>query len=409
MLDILDSLNKVEKKSKEIISFSCVAFTQTQECRSLVENAFRFEGIPLPSFVTNKDADIQSYVREANIEIALVELNQSQNVTEDMRRISHLLPNNASVIVIGQEDAISTIRNLKEMGFYYLFWPVSKEELIEFVKNVRNNRQREQGLGKKRVAKNISVWGCKGGVGTSMIATEIVFGLADKHHAKCLLVDHDYYASNLDILLKLDGFEKKLAAISGVGNDLDETYALSMTRKVNDLLSLLSVGSEVHQAHELKEYTRSLQELLAEQHNFIVEDMSKSCQTNVDYQYLTDKIDTAVLVFTPIVSSVRQLKKVLELLDKQSKNTRKIIVLNHVQPAKAEPLSKKEIEVVIERKIDIEIPFEPGMLKHVLDGGSLFNSRLSISRSILQLISMILGETTKPRQSGISRWFSRKR
>ncbi|MDN3683471.1 hypothetical protein QW180_02055 [Vibrio sinaloensis] len=76
-----------------------------------------------------------------------------------MRRISHLLPNSASVIVIGSEDAISTIRNLKAMGFYYLFWPVSKEELIDFVKNVSDNRQRNAGLGKAREAKKVAFFG----------------------------------------------------------------------------------------------------------------------------------------------------------------------------------------------------------------------------------------------------------
>lgn len=117
MLDILDSLNKFEKKSKDVISVSCVAFVQSDECHQLIENAFRFEGIPLPSFVANTDNEIRRHAREKKIDIALVELNQSACVTDDMQRISHLLPNDASVIVIYQEDAISTIRNLKAMGF----------------------------------------------------------------------------------------------------------------------------------------------------------------------------------------------------------------------------------------------------------------------------------------------------
>ncbi|KII76013.1 AAA family ATPase [Vibrio renipiscarius] len=411
MLDILESLNKIETKAKtkEHLRFSCVAFTQTKACRELIEGAFRFEGIPLPSFVSNSDDDIQSHVRESNVEMALVELNHSDNVAEDMRRISHLLPNSASVIVIGQEDAISTIRNLKEMGFYYLFWPVTKEELIEFTKNVGDNRSREQGLGKKREAKNIAVWGCKGGVGTSLIASEIVLGLAKKHHSKCLLVDHDYYAGNLDILLKLEGFEKKAAAISNVGTDLDTTYAMSMTRKVDDLLSLLSVGSDIHPVHELKEYTRALEYLLKDQYNFIVEDMSKSAQTNIDYQYLVDNVDTMVLVFTPMISSLRQLKMVITRLEKESPNTRQIIVLNHTQPAKAAPISRREIEDFLERKVDVEIPFELTMLKHVLDGGSLFSSRLPVARPILQLIAMILGESLTPKKTSIADWLLRKR
>lgn len=58
MIDILESLNKVEKKTREIVNFSCVAFTQSKECRLLIEEAFCFEGMSLPSFVSNSDEEI---------------------------------------------------------------------------------------------------------------------------------------------------------------------------------------------------------------------------------------------------------------------------------------------------------------------------------------------------------------
>ncbi|MGF1911513.1 chromosome partitioning protein ParA [Vibrio kasasachensis] len=405
MLDILESLNKVEKKAREVVHFSCVAFTQSNECQVLIEEAFRFDGMSMPSFVSNTDEEIQSHVRQSDVEIALVELTESSNVTEDMRRISHLLPNHASVIVIGKEDAISTIRNLKEMGFYYLFWPATKSEMLDFVKNVYNNRKSDSGLGKKRDAKKIAVWGCSGGVGTSLITTELATDLSERHHAKCLLVDHDYYAGNIDIFLKLEGFEKKVAAITSVDVDVDATYAHSMTRKVNDMFSLLSLTSAEHSTHELKEYTRSLEHLLSEQNNFIVSDLSKGGQTNSDYQYLVADVDTIVLVCSPAISSVRQLKNMTEFLSLKAPSSRQIIVLNHVQPEKATVLSKKEVQQFLGCSVNIEIPYDSGLLKHILDGGYLFNSRMPIARSMLMLTSMILGESIDKNKKTSRHWF----
>lgn len=408
MLDILESLNKVEKKAKESLRFNCVAFTQSEQCRLLIEEAFRFDGLVPPTSLPNTDADIQAHVRQSEIEIVLVELNDSPNVTEDMQRISHLLPNHASVIVIGQEDAISTIRNLKAMGFYYLFWPVTKAELLDFVKNVFDNRVRASGLGKKRYAKNIAVWGCAGGAGTSLLCCEIGHGLAKQYHAKCLIVDHDYYAGNIDILLKLEGFEKKPATIASVDHDLDGIYASSLTRKVNDMLSVLSLTSETHDAHELKEYIRTLEALLYEHNNFVISDLSKGGQTNADYQYLTDKVDTAVLVVNPTVSGVRQLKKILQHLTTHSPSSRQILVLNHVRPAKAAILSRVEVEKFLGRPIDIEIPYEQDLLKHILDGGYLHQSKLSVAASIQELIGMIMGETAVPKKKTFTQWLLRK-
>ncbi|WP_232060905.1 hypothetical protein [Vibrio taketomensis] len=82
MLDILESLNKVEKKAKETLTFNCVAFTQSEKCRVLIEEAFRFDGLVPPVSLPNTDADIQAHVRQSEIEIVLVELNDSQNVTK---------------------------------------------------------------------------------------------------------------------------------------------------------------------------------------------------------------------------------------------------------------------------------------------------------------------------------------
>ncbi|GAB2651580.1 AAA family ATPase [Vibrio panuliri] len=408
MLDILESLNKIERKKREIVRFSCVAFTQSTQCRELIEEAFRFEGIPQPSFVANRDENIKSHVRESEVEIALVELTKSVDVTADMHRISHLLPNDASVIVIGQEDAISTIRNLKQMGFYYLFWPANKLEMVDFIKNVYRNREQENGLGKNRDAKKIAIWGCSGGVGTSLLAAELANNLARKHNSKCLLVDHDYYAGNIDIILKLEGFEKRLVNISTIESDIDATYASSMTKKVTDLLSVLSLTSEEHSSFELKEYTRVLENLLGGQNNFIVSDLSKVGQTDVDYKYLIETVDTVVLVFTPAISSVRQLKKLSEHLSSQAPDLRQIMVLNHVQPTKATVLSRKDVVDFLRREIDIEIPFDAGILKHIINGGYLTDSRLAVAKPLALLTASILGESVLEPKKTLANWFSRR-
>lgn len=406
MLDILDSLSKVEHKKREVVSFSCAAFIQTKACREQLEEAFRFEGITLPSFAVNRDDAIKEYVREKEVDIAIVELSKSLDVSADMRRISPLLPNDSSVIVIGQEDAISTIRNLKNMGFYYLFWPASKQEVVDFIKNVYRNREQMNGLGKKRDAKKVAIWGCSGGTGASMIASELSLYLSRKRDAKCLLVDHDYHAGNLDIMLKLEGFEKREASISAVETELDETFAGSMTRKVNDLLSVLALTSDEHSSYELKEYTRVLEGLLSEQNNFIVSDLSKGSQTSSDYKYLLEMVDTVVLVFSPAVSSVRQLKKVSERLTAHAPEVRQIVVLNNVQPPKATVLNSKDLRDFLGKDVDIEIAFDAGILKHIINDGYLADSRLPVASSLQGLASIVLGENRVSSKQAVKRWFS---
>ncbi|RUM49118.1 MAG: chromosome partitioning protein ParA, partial [Marinomonas sp.] len=173
MFDLVDSLRK-SRNTESIVEqekIRSVLFSQTAECEELVLEAYRFEGIAPPVVIKNDDAEISEHVRHSEIEIVIVELNNSKDVSADAERISHLLPNHASVIVIGSEDAISTIRNLKEIGFYYLFWPITKQELIDFVRSVSENRKRHsnRGPGQNRRAKYISIVGAKGGVGATFV------------------------------------------------------------------------------------------------------------------------------------------------------------------------------------------------------------------------------------------------
>lgn len=45
MFDILESFNNIDAKAKANFKMPCVVFTQTDGCHTLIEEAFRFEGI----------------------------------------------------------------------------------------------------------------------------------------------------------------------------------------------------------------------------------------------------------------------------------------------------------------------------------------------------------------------------
>jgi pilus assembly protein CpaE len=344
------------------------------------------------------------------LEIVIVELNESKNVTDDMRRISHLLPNSASVIVIGSEDAISTIRNLKEMGFYYLFWPVSKQELIDFVKNVSDNRSRNSGLGKARDAKKVAFWGSSGGVGTSLLVAEIACELSSKKNSSCVIVDHDFVGGNLDILLGLKKFEKKDIPPGALTASLDTSYALNMTQKITSMLSILSVKSKELDETQMKEYVRTLSDELSEQTNFLIEDLSRSVNSKVDLAYSANECDAIVLVLKPTVSSLRDASRICSLLKELETKARVIVVINHTAPEKHATVTEEEVEKYLRRPIDVICPYDGQMSKALLEGKHLHDLKLPISKSIKQITAALLGEKQEGSKVGLlSKLISRGR
>ncbi|CCN45598.1 putative ATPase [Vibrio nigripulchritudo MADA3029] len=401
MFDLVDLLKTDKAPVEQEEKITSVLFHQTQECKNLVEEAYRFEGISAPAVLENTDAEIRKHIRESTIEIVIVELNISDNVTEDMRQISHLLPNHASVIVIGSEDAISTIRHLKDMGFYYLFWPVTKPELIDFVRNVSDNRHRNSGLGKNRSAKKVAVVGGKGGVGASLLSVEMAYELTTKKDSNCVLVDHSFFGGNLDILLGMKRFKKRSISLGALSANLDASYAHSMTTTVNPMLSLLSVDSDELNETQLKEYTRTLSDQLSDQNNFIIEDLSRSSFSKADMDYMASECDIVVLVIEPTVSCLRAMASLVAKMETLNSTARFITVLNYTMPEKASTVSRQDVVKFLKQPIDVEFPYEPKAGELILDGKRLCDSKLGISGSIHKLTSLMLGESVVSQKSSI--------
>lgn len=399
MFDLVDIINKnkskVEAKNDRLNS---VLFYQTEECRQLVNEAYRFEGISTPTVIENADNKIKDHVADANVEICLIELNNSDDVAKDAKRISHLLPNDASVIVIGCEDAISTIRNLKAMGFYYLFWPVTKQELLDFVQNVYDNRTRNTGLGQNRQAKQISFIGSKGGVGTTLLTAEIAHLFTAEKKSASLIVDHQYSGGNLDIMMGLKQFSKRRIQAGMLASGLDVASAQSLITKVNSRLSVLALEASDLNNLELKDYTRAVVKEVAKSANFIIEDLAATPDSEKELKNLVELCDCIVVVIEPTVASLRDAARITtQLAQAQSHSMtagelRIITVLNYRLPSRYASVSLQEVEKYTGKPVDIIIPYEEKVDLLLLEGQRISYTKTKMGCQIKALSSLLLGE-----------------
>ncbi|MDG3085977.1 type II secretion system protein Z [Vibrio hannami] len=410
MFDLADILktdpNSSSSSKQSATDSSTVLFYQTEDCRSLVLEAHRFEGMPEPAIQPNHEEDIKQYVRDRKVEIVILELNDSEDVIKDAEKVNHLLPNDASVIVVGSEDAISTIRNLKQLGFYYLFWPITKQELTEFVKGVAENRNRNKGLGKKRIAKQISFVGCKGGVGTTFLASEIGYVLSEDKSSSCVMVDNAYHGGNLDIMLGIEKFEKRQVRSGNFISSLDSTTSQSMLTRQSKFLSVLSLASEDLPDEEVHCYTKTVTEFLAEDVNFILDDISSSCSQTITYEMVAERSDCIVLVFSPTVSAVREAAKIRKRILDASNNEklRLIFVLNRTIPDSCATVSQEEIDKFLRQPVDVEIPYVKKLDALLLDNKRIWQQRGKPAKAIERLASKIIGKEKKTSGSFLPSW-----
>ncbi|MDD9157942.1 chromosome partitioning protein ParA [Aliivibrio sp. S4TY2] len=410
MFDLVERLNvKNEDSNQSKENLNTVLFYQTDECRSLINESFRFDGNSEPKNSKNSDDEIRQVDLINPPNIVILELNTSANVVQDAQRISHLLPSNVSVVVIGSEDAISTIRLLKEMGFYYLFWPVSKQECSDFMRHVASNHEEHKGVGENRKAKRVAMVGVKGGMGTSLLSSEVARSLSLDRGVSTLLVDHNYHGGNLDIFMGLKQFQKRSLQKGTLFSDIDSAYASGLVKKITPTLSVLAIESEAISTQELTEYTQAIQKQVLSYSSVMVEDHAQLIRNTTDMNKLIENIDVIVFVLDSSVSALREYNRLYQLATTHNveKKVRVITVMNSIRPNNPAAVSFEETEKYTGHRPHVFVPFDNKAAKYVLEGLQILKTKSVMARPISNLVSLILGEEVKQEQNSLFRFFSK--
>ncbi len=402
MLDLVDILKTDDQNHTDMSSdTNCALFYQTSSCHQLVSEAFRYEGLVLPATHALSDSVVEHI--DAGIELVFIELTQSTDVVDEAARLMPQIPANLSVVIVGQENKISTIRELKEMGLYYLFWPIRKEELIDFTHSVMESRQGIRGFGNKRKAKQVAVISTKGGMGSTLISCEIAQILSDEKKVPTLLVDHGYSAGNMDIMLGLKQYQKRVVSPGTLVSSIDNTYAAGLIKNISERLSLLALESDEMTAQGLNEYTRVIKQQVVYDTNVIVEDYGNQISSVLEIEALVDQADTVIIVFDSTVSSLRDLNRMTALIAKYNKNekTRVINVMNCSRPNATASITNKDIERYFTQGVDVTIPFDVRTNERVLTGEKVHRSNSSMAAPLQSLVANLLGEQFESGDVGV--------
>ncbi|CAM4073036.1 AAA family ATPase [Vibrio neonatus] len=393
MLDFMDLVSSKDGRDEELNNLSTAMFYRDDECMLSIKEAYGFEGWKAPEFFAMKTQKLADYIREQTPEILILDFTNSIDLIGDVEEIQRLLPNTVSVIIMGAQDSILLKREVQSKGFYYLFWPSEKHDIIDLVRQVRSESLTNEGLGQARKAKKISIVGCKGSCGSTFIASEVAHQLSHEKKSSCLLVDNHYLTSNLDIMLALKNFQRRPLTESNMLSNLDVSSAKNLTQEVTPLLSVLALEQdERRNSIELRQYSDAIADVLAEEVNFIVEEFSSDNQL-YSSEFLADS-DVVVLVFDPIVSALRNVATIKNGIEKlvTKRNVRFLLVMNHTMPAKFATVSKVEVEKLLDTQINIELPFDKYVRTTKLEGKPVSAGKTASAKGLKQLTALILGQ-----------------
>jgi len=301
------------------------------------------------------------------------------------------------VIVISSKTDRESMRKAMRAGAddYVSRSAVAEELRSAIVSLARREREAVGAAGGDRGAMHrtgtiVSVFGSKGGIGKTTLATNLSAGIALESRTRVALVDLDLQFGDVALVMDIRP-EKTISdmveSLDKLDADLVEALLATHTTGVRVLPAPLHIdGSEAITG----EHVQRILDTLSAAYDYVILDTANNLNETV--LAALDMSTLILLVTTPEVPCIKRTKSVLELMKhwQYSDDKVKLVVNKANRRADASP---EDIASVLEYPAFWQLPFDQ-TADAVFRTGGLFvqtKPKANISRSILELSRKVLG------------------
>ena len=228
----------------------------------------------------------------------------------------------------------------------------------------------------------------KGGVGKSVLASNLAVALAVEANSKVALVDLDLQHGDAGIMLHTDLHAKTIDDLAEIEVN-QETLHEVMASGPEGVRVLLAPPSPDRAAHVARATVRSVLQELRRTYDYIVVDTPAHLD-DVVLDTIQDS-DALLLVTTFNVTTVKSSRSTLRLLRTMGVNGgRVVLILNQMRPRATVP--KAEIEEILRYRMLTQLPYEP-VVDDAVDSGRpvvLTHPRSQLSRHLDEIVHYLV-------------------
>ena len=339
-----------------------------------------------------------------------VTLISRQSADEDALRLIEEMTTSlpqAAMIVLSDREQMDFIQQALLLGARgFLLRPFTAMELQEAIRRIHQLEvEKVSRLSQERAEEVVSgpgeilaVFSPKGGVGRTMIATNLAVAL---HQAgqRVVLVDGSLQFGDVPVVLNIHA-RTSIVSLVDVEEMDTELLAEALVPHSSGIKVLLGPSQLTEADLPYPEAVARILTALQEQFDYVVVDTWPF----IDDTTLTilDMADRILLVTTPEMAALRGVKLFLELADTLGYPASKLLmVLNRYMSAFG--IGTAEIEENIRCKIGANIPSNGRLVTHALNRGVpliISDPKSRVARSIVQLADLIVGKAERPVPEG---------
>jgi pilus assembly protein CpaE len=303
------------------------------------------------------------------------------------------------VVAIGESNDIGLYRQLKHAGVTeYFFKPLIRDQLARSFNDVLTDRLDQPSLFSGRL---IFMLGVRGGVGTTTLAANAAWHVAETRQRWTMMVDLDMQGGDAALLFDAkpghalrEAFERP----ERVDKLFLERGAIHVTKRLNLLAALEPLGSAVDGSEE---GVRMLLDNLLRRYRLVIVDLPAS--TAECLPKVLQIPSTCVLVANPSLTAARDVARWREFIGPNTQERRTLQLLNHTGAHGG--LTEAEFGRAAGQAPDIVIPFDKDLAVAANLGVPAMHKCAAFRSGIGRLLRQAAGEPIEKPASLLNRIF----
>jgi pilus assembly protein CpaE len=344
------------------------------------------------------DKAIEYLSEQRSPNLLLVDISGVELPLSKVQMLADVCEPGTNVIAIGDRNDVALYRDLQDAGVSnYVVKPLTRELLTKALAPKTNGSGSDMGRAPMKLGKMVAFIGARGGVGTTTLAANLAWYLANRQSRRVALVDLDIQQGDCTLLFNAPttpGLRDALANPLRVDPLLLERI---MTQHGERLFIL--GGEEPINDHVqfTPDAIDMLFTVLRSQFHYVIVDVPRI--PTPAYRRALEIADRRIIVVDQTMRSMRDATRLKRMLGDEA--DRSIFVVNRVGEAGNYGLSLKEIGDTLQAKPTSTVPFLPSLVTPAAHHATIAaNRRSKFANGIGELALEISGRARR------RRWFS---
>ncbi len=325
-------------------------------------------------------ACLEAYRGAPTPNVIIIESNNDRNgLLLRLDELAQYCDSGTRVLVIGQTNDVILYRDLMKRGVSeYLIAPVNVLDVITALSSMYNSGEGET------LGRVIGVVGAKGGVGSSTIAHNLAFMIAQDFAMATTLVDLDLPFGTAGLDFNQDPPQGVAEALQSPER-LDTNFVDRLLSKCTDNLNLLAAPATLERPFDFQETEfDALIDILRASTPAIMLDIPHVW--NAWTRRIVTSVDELVIVCAPDLANLRNAKTMIDVVKQARPNDQKPgIILNMTGVPKRPEIGTAEFAKALDCELLAILPFDPALFGTAANNGQMLIEVQAKSKIIEQL------------------------